>query len=100
MPKASRRSPDSSAASVVEPVEREMFASAAMQSLHSGDGDAAAQLGDALELLAWILIEAAWGGDAARAGANAVVGVRMETNSVYDGMLDVVMLGTAVYFTR
>ena len=34
------------------------------------------------------------------AGAKAVVGVRMETNSVYDGMLDVVMLGTAVYFTR
>ena len=38
--------------------------------------------------------------EAARAGAKAVVGVRMETNSVYDGMLDVVMLGTAVYFTR
>ena len=33
-------------------------------------------------------------------GANAVVGVRMETNSVYDGMVDMVMVGTAVYFTR
>ena len=27
-------------------------------------------------------------------------GVRMETNSVYDGMVDMVMVGTAVFFTR
>jgi len=37
---------------------------------------------------------------AANLGANAVVGLRMETNSVFDGVLDMVCVGTAVYFTR
>merc|ERR1711899_553754 len=37
---------------------------------------------------------------AANIGANAVVGLRMETNSVFEGMLDMVVVGTAVFFTR
>merc|ERR1712223_1530750 len=36
---------------------------------------------------------------AAEMGANAIVGLRMETNSVFDGVLDMVVTGTAVYFT-
>ena len=37
---------------------------------------------------------------AAEMGANAIVGLRMETNSVFDGVLDMVVTGTAVYFTK
>jgi len=37
---------------------------------------------------------------AATLGANAIVGLRMETNSVFEGVLDMVCTGTAVYFTR
>merc|ERR1712110_238889 len=37
---------------------------------------------------------------AAELGANAIVGLRMETNSVFDGVLDMVVTGTAVYFTK
>merc|ERR1711936_715469 len=37
---------------------------------------------------------------AANIGANAVVGLRMETNSVFEGVLDMVVVGTAVFFTR
>merc|ERR1712059_22233 len=33
-------------------------------------------------------------------GANAVIGIRMETNTIFDGCLDLVVYGTAVYFTR
>ena len=33
-------------------------------------------------------------------GANAVVGINMETNSVWDGTLDIVVFGTAVKVTR
>merc|ERR1712111_341689 len=33
-------------------------------------------------------------------GANAVIGLRMETNSVFEGVLDMVMYGTAVFFER
>merc|ERR1712227_637148 len=31
-------------------------------------------------------------------GANAVIGVRMETNSIFQGVLDMVCVGTAVYY--
>ena len=34
------------------------------------------------------------------AGANAVVGLTMETNIISGNVLDVVALGTAVYFER
>merc|ERR1719290_372520 len=34
---------------------------------------------------------------AAQAGANAVVGLRMETNTIFEGVLDMVVYGTAVY---
>ena len=37
---------------------------------------------------------------AAQAGANAIVGLRMETNSISEGVLDMVAYGTAVYFLR
>merc|ERR1712066_437129 len=37
---------------------------------------------------------------AAEMGANAIVGLRMETNSVFDGVLDMVVTGTAIYFTK
>merc|ERR1712033_44436 len=37
---------------------------------------------------------------AANIGANAIVGLRMETNSVFEGVLDMVVVGTAVFFTR
>merc|ERR1712025_358643 len=37
---------------------------------------------------------------AAQAGANAVVGLRMETNTIFEGVLDMVVYGTAVYFQR
>merc|ERR1711913_46014 len=37
---------------------------------------------------------------AATAGANAVVGLRMETNTIFEGVLDMVVVGTAVFFTR
>jgi len=30
-------------------------------------------------------------------GANAIVGIRMETNSVFEGLLEMVIYGTAVY---
>ncbi len=33
---------------------------------------------------------------AKRMGANAITGIRIETNSIYDGMLDIVLYGTAV----
>ena len=39
-------------------------------------------------------------GEAERLGANAIVGVRMETNSVLEGTLEVVLYGTAVKFVR
>merc|ERR1712210_66690 len=37
---------------------------------------------------------------AAEVGANAVVGIRMETNTIFDGCLDLVIYGTAIRFTR
>jgi len=37
---------------------------------------------------------------AVQAGANAVVGLRMETNTIFEGVLDMVVYGTAVYFQR
>ena len=37
---------------------------------------------------------------ALEAGANAVVGLTMETNIISGNVLDVVALGTAVYFER
>jgi len=37
---------------------------------------------------------------AVRAGANAIVGLRMETNSIFDGVVDMVVYGTAVHFQR
>merc|ERR1712083_467186 len=37
---------------------------------------------------------------AATARANAVVGLRMETNTIFEGVLDMVVYGTAVYFER
>ena len=37
---------------------------------------------------------------AVQAGANAIVGLRMETNSLFEGVLDMVVYGTAVYFQR
>merc|ERR1712025_1157634 len=37
---------------------------------------------------------------AAQVGANAVVGIRMETNTIFDGCLDLVIYGTAIRFTR
>ena len=39
-------------------------------------------------------------GEAERLGANAIVGVRMETNSVLEGTLEVVLYGTAVKFDK
>merc|ERR1712037_304596 len=33
-------------------------------------------------------------------GANAVVGLRTETNTIFEGVLDMVVYGTAVYFER
>jgi uncharacterized protein YbjQ (UPF0145 family) len=33
-------------------------------------------------------------------GANAITGIRLETNTIFDGMLDIVMYGTAVYVRR
>ena len=38
--------------------------------------------------------------EADRLGANAIVGVRMETNSVLEGTLEVVLYGTAVKFDK
>ena len=37
---------------------------------------------------------------AAQAGANAIVGLRMETNIIAGGVVDMVAYGTAVYFVR
>jgi uncharacterized protein YbjQ (UPF0145 family) len=37
---------------------------------------------------------------AVQAGANAIVGLRMETNSIVEGVVDMVVYGTAVYFHR
>jgi len=37
---------------------------------------------------------------AVEVGANAVVGIRMETNTIFEGCLDLVVYGTAVYYTR
>ena len=37
---------------------------------------------------------------AVQAGANAIVGLRMETNTISEGVLDMVAYGTAVYFLR
>ena len=36
--------------------------------------------------------------EAEKLGANAIVGIRMETNSIFEGTLDVVLYGTAVHF--
>ena len=36
----------------------------------------------------------------AELGANALCGVRFETNTVFDGALDVVMYGTAILYKR
>ena len=38
--------------------------------------------------------------EAEKVGANAIIGIRMETNSVFEGTLDVVLYGTAVHFVR
>ena len=32
-------------------------------------------------------------------GANAITGIRLETSSVFEGVLDVVLYGTAVYYS-
>ena len=37
---------------------------------------------------------------AAELGANALCGVRFETNTVFDGALDIVMYGTAILYKR
>merc|ERR1712179_114339 len=37
---------------------------------------------------------------ATQAGANAIVGLRMETNTIFEGVLDMVVYGTAVHFER
>ena len=37
---------------------------------------------------------------AVQAGANAIVGLRMETNIIAGGVVDMVAYGTAVYFVR
>ena len=37
---------------------------------------------------------------AVQAGANAIVGLRMETNTISEGVVDMVAYGTAVYFLR
>merc|ERR1712038_1508939 len=37
---------------------------------------------------------------AAQAGANAIVGLRMETNTIFEGVLEMVVYGTAVHFER
>merc|ERR1711915_111612 len=50
---------------------------------------------DIREELLWELKEKAVG-----VGANAVVGLRMETNSIFEGVLDMVVFGTAVFFER
>eukprot|EP00092_Neocalanus_flemingeri_P007931 GFUD01008558.1.p1 GENE.GFUD01008558.1~~GFUD01008558.1.p1 ORF type:complete len:115 (-),score=39.03 GFUD01008558.1:204-548(-) len=50
---------------------------------------------DIREELLWELRE-----KAVQAGANAIVGLRMETNSIFEGVLDMVVYGTAVYFQR
>ncbi len=39
-------------------------------------------------------------GEAEAMGANAITGIRIETNTIYDGMLDVVFYGTAVMAKR
>ena len=36
--------------------------------------------------------------EAEKLGANAIMGIRIETNSVWEGTLDVVLYGTAVHF--
>merc|ERR1712192_45583 len=50
---------------------------------------------DIREELLWELKE-----KAVEAGANAIVGLRMETNSIFEGVLDMVVFGTAVRFER
>ena len=51
--------------------------------------------GDTREELVWELKERA-----ARLGANAVLGLHVETSPVFDGVLDIVCFGTAVTYTK
>ena len=37
---------------------------------------------------------------AVEVGANAVVGIHIEMNTIFDGCLDLVVYGTAISFTR
>ena len=50
---------------------------------------------DTREELVWELKERA-----ARLGANAVLGLHVETSPVFDGVLDIVCIGTAVTYTK
>jgi len=50
---------------------------------------------DIREELLWELKE-----KAVQVGANAIIGLRMETNSIFEGVLDMVVYGTAVFFER
>ena len=36
--------------------------------------------------------------EAEKLGANAIMGIRLETNTVFDGTLEVIIYGTAVHF--
>ncbi len=38
--------------------------------------------------------------EARQLGANAIVGIRFETNTVFEGTNDMVMYGTAVHFVK
>jgi len=52
-------------------------------------------ISDLRDELIWELKE-----KAVQAGANAIVGLRMETNTIFGSVLDMVVYGTAVYFQK